>query len=73
MRGARPAEVRQQVMLRDREDVDEVEEQLEECRALLALAAGAHDPQLRDDRGCPGRHPREHMRAMEVVRERRVG
>ena len=42
--------------LGDREDVDEVEEQLEERRALLAFAASADDRQLRDDRVRTGRH-----------------
>ena len=41
--------------LGDREDVDEVEEQLER-RALLAFAAGADDRRLGDDRARTGRH-----------------
>jgi len=41
--------------LGDREDVDKVEEQLEERRALLALALGADDRKLRDDRARGGR------------------
>ena len=36
--------------LGDREDVDEIEEQLEEGRALLALPTGTDDRELRDDR-----------------------
>ena len=50
--GARPVDVRDEVVrqLGDREDVDEVEEQLEERRALFALRARADDRQLRNDR-----------------------
>ena len=55
---ARPADVREQMVrqLGDREDVDEVEEKLEERRALLALPPSADDRQLRDDRARSGRH-----------------
>ena len=42
--------------LGDSEDVDEVEEKLEERRALLALPTSADDRQLRDDRARSGRH-----------------
>src|SRR5436190_8347062 len=42
--------------LGDSEDVDEVEEELEERRALLALPTSANDRKLRDDRACSGRH-----------------
>ena len=55
---ARPADVGEQIVrqLGDSEDVDEVEEELEERRALLVLPTSADDRQVRDNRARSGRH-----------------
>jgi hypothetical protein len=51
-------DVRKQMVrqLGDGEDVDEVEEEFEARRSLIALSLSADDRQLRDDRARSGRH-----------------